>query len=543
MGPWDEWAKQRAESIKGMTEEEVAKMGGKDSPMMSFINTFNTGILGFASFFLPGLVKLIPEGFSEMSDVWKKKYGQGIKKSAADVLEVLQRYGMIDESGVKMLNDLTKTFGAFQTPLLIGAVIMTVANYLRGMVQATMGKVMQQYNTAFSPFALDASSAVRAAFVAPADYKLAYDALRRNGLSDADISLLFKSAYSMLDTDTLRTLYFRGEMTMEQVTKEMRSKGFTDDRIAKTTLTWKLIPPVSDLITMSVREAFSEDQVRSLGLDEAFPAEVAQWGAKQGLDENWTRKYWRAHWTLPSATMGYEMLHRGIIDDGQLRDLLKALDYSPRWHDPLMAISHNVMTRVDARRLFELGLLSEEELTVKYKEMGYSEADAVLLTRWTVIEYNQEYKDLTKNEIIKQYQEGIISETECYSFLQMMGFALDRIETMLALANYQRAYAKQTALIGALKKLYISGQYTSSDVNQELSPYNIDPRRIDELIDTWNVERKAGITLPKKTELDDWLGKGIINSTEYVEEMRRIGYSDKNIDRYVKSLTFKSEGK
>lgn len=542
MEGFNEYLKKLEKSMKDVPESVIKEMGGKESGFWKFFKGINVNIIGLVASFLPGIVAVIPDGLDAVTDHWKQKYKEGFTKSADNLLDVIKSYGFIDDAGVQSLNHITKQFGAFQGPVLTACIVMIVLNYLRGLMQATMGKVMQQYNTSFSPYALDASSAVRAAFVAPEDYDKSYKALRRNGISDEDISLLFKSMYSLLDEDTLRSLYFRGEMTVDEVKKNLRQRGFTDARVDAIMKTWNLIPPVNDLITMAVREAFSPDQVRSLGLDEAFPGDVAVWAKKLGLSEEWTRMYWRMHWTLPSPNMGYEMLHRGVITEGELRDLLKALDYSPRWHDPLMAISYNVMTRVDARRLFELGILDEAQLLTKYKEMGYSPLDADLLVKWTKIEYNAEYKDLTKNEVIKQYQEGIIGEPDCLSLLSYMGYSSDRISTMIALANYQRAYAKQTALIGALKKLYIAGQYSEAEVNQELSPYNIDPRRIAEMFDTWKIERLAGITLPKKTELDDWFLNGIITDSEYVTEMQRIGYSDKNISRYVKALAIKAKG-
>lgn len=540
---WNSYIKDIEKGMKDIPEDIINQVGGKDSPIMGFIKGFNLNMLTFATTVLPGFMKLIPYGFDEMSDHIKSNYKEPVQKATDNALQVIKGYGFIDDAGVKALNEIANTFGIFKLPLLIGIIIFITVSYVKGVTQATGGKAMQKYSAAFSPYAIDAGSAVRAAFVAPEDYKKAYDALRRNGLSDEDITMLFKASYSLLDEDTLRSLYYRGEMTEAEVQRNMRQRGYTDSRIASIMKTWAIIPPVQDIITMAVREAFSPDQIRSLGLAEALPGEYVEWAKKMGLSSEWAERYWYAHWQLPSATMGFEMLHRKKITKDELRDLLKALDYSPRWHEPLMEISYNVMTRVDVRRLFELGLLTEDELQTKYEEMGYSPDDATLLRRWTVIEYNAEYKDLTKSEVIKQYQEGIISETECYSLLQFMGYSIDRIDTMIALANYERAYAKQTTLIAALKKLYISGEYSANEVNVELAPYNIDPRRIDEMMDTWNIERKAGITLPKKTELDDWLSKGIINSAEYVDEMKRIGYSDKNIARYVKALTSTKESK
>ena len=521
-------------TLPELTKETADAVGGKGGMIYGILQGFTNIIVGFVATFLPGIVKIIPAGLTAATDHVKEKYMEGFTKNADALLDVIKAYGLIDDSGADALNKITRTFGIFQAPLLLVSIVMIVVDYMKGIMQASMGKIMQQYNSAYSPYALDASSAARAAFIAPEKYDEAHEALRRNGLSDDDISLLYLSMYKTHDTDTVRELYLRGLFLPDKAKSELRKQGYTDDRIDELIETWYPIPAPNDLITMAVREAFSESQAASLGLDYNLPSAFVEWASKQGISAQWAKMYWRAHWQLPSPQMGYEMVHRGLITEDDLRGLLVALDYSPRWHDALMGINYNLMTRVDLRRIFELGLINADEMEQKYREIGYSPGDAKLLRAWTEVEYNQEYKDITKTEIINQYLEGIIDEDKMRDMLLYMGYTSERIETMVALAQYKRAYAKQTTLIAALKKMYISGQIAMSHVQSELSLYNIDARRIVELVDQWDIEKLAEIKLPMKTELDQWFLADVISRGDYITEMNRIGYSDKNIERYVK---------
>jgi hypothetical protein len=527
----------RAEKETADILPEVAEaVGGKGGILYGLLQGFTNIIVRFTATFLPAIVSMVPSGLTAMTDHLKSKYAEGFTANAVNLLDVIKDYGLLDDSGIKALNTITKTFGGLQSPLLMASIVMIVIDYMKGLMQASMGKIMQGYNAAYAPYAVDAGSAARAAFIDPSFYDQAKSALRRNGLSDDDITLLYLSMNKTQDADTVRTLYLRKIYSIDQARAELSRQGLTAKRIEDLMQTWVLIPGPNDLIRMAVREAFDERKASELGLDDNPQQPFIEWADKQGLSAYWSKMYWRAHWELPSPQMGFEMLHRGIITEDELRSLLVALDYSPRWHDSLMGISYNVMTRVDVRRIFELGLINPEEMEKEYLHQGYSPKDAKLLRAWTEVEYNQEYKDITKNEVIKQFLEGIISDAQCRDMLAYMGYTLDRRETMIALATYQRAYAKQTALIAALKKLYIMGEYDISRVQQELAPYNIDPRRIVELIDQWEVERKAGVAVPKKAELDRFFLEGIINEQEYFTEMQRIGHAEKNIARYIKSI-------
>ena len=533
---YKKWVDETIEQNKKDLSEHFEAEGAGDSLFRKIIQGFTDALLWAEAFFLPGIVKFIPSGITGFTDHLKKQYSKGITRAADSLLDNLKKQGIINETGYKKLNDLLKGFGVLQSPITALIGIQLFFTHMKAVVEASTGKIMQEYNKALSPYVLDASSAARVAFIAPELYNESFDVLKRNGLSDADIKLLFTSMYKTHDAVTIREMYFRKILSPEQTRVALRETGLTDRRIDELIQTWALIPMPNDLIRMAVREAFDERKASELGLDDNPQQPFIEWADKQGLSAYWSKMYWRAHWELPSPQMGFEMLHRGIITEDELRSLLVALDYSPRWHDPLMGISYNVMTRVDVRRIFELGLINPEEMEKEYLHQGYSPKDAKLLRAWTEVEYNQEYKDITKNEVIKQFLEGIISDAQCRDMLAYMGYTAERRETMIALATYQRAYAKQTALIAALKKLYIMGEYDISRVQQELAPYNIDPRRIVELIDQWEVERKAGVAVPKKAELDRFFLEGIINEREYFTEMQRIGHAEKNIARYIKSI-------
>ena len=114
-----------------------------------------------------------------------------------------------------------------------------------------------------------------------------------------------------------------------------------------------VIPPVSDIITMAVREVFTPEIAERFGQYEDFPEPLEDWAGKKGLSKEWAERYWAAHWSLPSATQGFSMLHRGVIDQTELNMLLRAQDVMPFWRDKLTQIAYRPLTRVDVRRMYK----------------------------------------------------------------------------------------------------------------------------------------------------------------------------------------------
>ncbi|GAI62337.1 unnamed protein product, partial [marine sediment metagenome] len=66
------------------------------------------------------------------------------------------------------------------------------------------------------------------------------------------------------------------------------------------------IPPVADIITMAVREAFTPEIAARFGQYQDYPKPLEEWAEKKGLSKEWSERYWAAHWSLPSASQGFE---------------------------------------------------------------------------------------------------------------------------------------------------------------------------------------------------------------------------------------------
>ncbi|GAI29857.1 unnamed protein product [marine sediment metagenome] len=108
----------------------------------------------------------------------------------------------------------------------------------------------------------------------------------------------------------------------------MRRIGIHDEYFSLYKELAKQIPPVADIITMAVREAFTPAIAEKFGQYEDFPEPLKEWAGKKGLSSEWAERYWAAHWSLPSPLQGFEMLHRGIINQDELNMFLVVTDVS-----------------------------------------------------------------------------------------------------------------------------------------------------------------------------------------------------------------------
>ena len=223
------------------------------------------------------------------------------------------------------------------------------------------------------------------------------------------------------DPPAVLTAWRRDPTKYNKLFDDLKDLGWSDERIEAWKFISEIIPGVPDLVRMAVREAFTPEIAEKFGQYQDYPAAVTEWGKKQGLSEDWLKRYWAAHWDLPSPSQGFEMLHRGIIDEPTLVMLLRALDVMPYWRDKLTAISWNVPTRVDIRRFYAMKVIDDARLRELYTAFGYHGVDLDNIVEYTKkstkSDQTAEGKELTKAEIYKGVKQGRITRGEAAELL------------------------------------------------------------------------------------------------------------------------------
>jgi len=342
--------------------------------------------------------------------------------------------------------------------------------------------------------------------------------------------------YTKLSVGELQQLLNRREIDRQTFENELKKLGFSEERIAHLATLASYIPSVPDAVRFAVREAFNEEIAKKYGLDEAYPETLTEYGTAQGAREEDLKYYWRSHWELPSLTAGYEMYHRGIITLDELKTLLKSQDVMPFWAEKLIKLSETPFTRVDVRRMYQLGVLSFDEMVRSYMDLGYSHEKATRLAEFTMKDATEEERSLTKSEITTLYRGEAISREEATSFLETLGYPAEHIELLLSLEDFRKGKERLNRIKSVVEKRYLRGFIDANDVVVLLSREGIPAREIDELVKSWDIKREEKTGLPTKSELKRFFEKGIITMSKYKEYMKRLNYPEEVIEMYVKDL-------
>lgn len=481
-----------------------------------------------------GFIKMIAPAFFELN----KSVATFMNETEDDFWEALTNAvastGVLDKGTVQNLLKLEGLPFPFQSIFNATTLLLTMGNYVKevGSIINTPG--LRNLMKEISPNLPRPEEVMLGAFIAPEKTGEIREILRKSGISEEHIDLMFLSMYKMYNEDVIQMLFLRKIIDDDTMFMRMRELGYTDTRIKEIIKTWEIIPGPQDIIHMVAKEAFEPDMIQKMGLDDEFPGEQVQWLEKQGLSEDWAKKYWYAHWEQPSIQMGFEMLHRGIIGMAELDMLFRTVEIPPYWRDKLTAIAYQPFTRVDVRRMHKMGVINDEELVKSYMDLGYDDQKAYKMAEFTIM-YNQgAEKSLTKTQILQGYKDKLMNRDDALEFIQDIGYSKTQAEYLVTLEDYKETKELQDELLDNIKLRFQNNFADEFQTVSQLNQLNLPAAQIDALMDKWKVKKIIDTKFPSKTDLDKMVKFKIIDMDTYKVEMEKLGYNFKYIDWFSK---------
>lgn len=274
-----------------------------------------------------------------------------------------------------------------------------------GIVEKFTGANISQYTQSIT-YAINAScrriflneDKSIAAFLANAiDYASLDTHWAVQGLCPQEVEAYVQAAKSKPMPQQLGLMRMREIISASEYQAGMRQLGFLEPQTSENLFKlFQQLPTLSDIIRLMVRDADDDSLATTLGLDTQFDQkygkQLRKWSEQQGVPELFAKYAWRAHWEIPSPTQLFEFwrrLRRNPAFGGEdklWKDIEAALiqqDILPYWHNAYKAINFVPLGRVDIRRMFQIGTLSDAELEPAISQLGYSDENTTKLAKFT----------------------------------------------------------------------------------------------------------------------------------------------------------------
>jgi hypothetical protein len=364
----------------------------------------------------------------------------------------------------------------------------------------------------------------------------ARDELRRHGFGyGKDIDQVFDLATPVFDLNTTVQLWLREKLNDDEFQTALFGLGYVrKNAVEQIKELSQVLPPYSDLVRMMVRDSANDKVVGKFGLDDlfgdAFKGELAEWAKKQGVSEKVMQYLWRAHWSIPSPTQLAEFWRRfrhgggpggAAVTLDMIETALAQQDILPFWQPWFIASQFNPLTRVDAKRAYQLGALDLDGVRKSFYERGYSDENADILTEYTRREY---FDKLRKSPLVKAAASLKITPAELRAQLAEMGVPPDIQAELVERALDMLKAATRADCTKNLAKRFMVGDYTAADAKAALVKLGHDPRFADEAVDGWVCRLNTKSKEVTAAQLCRWLELGIIDAVTMVRRLEILGW-------------------
>ena len=397
----------------------------------------------------------------------------------------------------------------------------------------------QEVNKELRPNLLDQNSLLRYLIKNPDELEDVLDIMRRWGIPEDQMRMFLAGSEVEPSLTELLVLVNRGEYEDWQAENSLKKQGFDGETATKLLQLRHFYPGPSDLVSLAGREAFEPESITKFNLDMDFNLLDMDVFKKAGVSEEIAKWYWVAHWNNPSLNQVFEMIHRQVeITPGNawstddLDTYYKLADINPFFGDMLRQIAYRVPTRVDTRRMFEMGVIDKGQVKKNYLGMGYDETNADFLTAFAEKLKDRFGRELSRTQVEKLYSLGQIDDDDFDRYLVLLDYSEEEARQIRYLKDVDLEEDKLKAFIDRVEYQYKRGLITREQASSELSDESFISVKVTQLLRDWDNEIITQQTLPGTQDLLDWMAAGL-DVTVFRGYMKLKKFTDQTIDLYI----------
>ncbi|KKL09849.1 hypothetical protein LCGC14_2561770, partial [marine sediment metagenome] len=190
-------------------------------------------------------------------------------------------------------------------------------------------------------------------------------------------------------------------------------------------------------------------------------------------------------------------------------------------------------TRVDVRRMHKLGTLNREEVKSAYMDIGFDDEKAEAMTDFTVQFNTEGDRELTKSEIMRALDRGVIDESLAIMILDDIG--LSQEAAIIVVATHQAKVAMD--LTDELSDMeidrFVDGMINETELQDALALLDLTATQLELLMAKARKRQRRAEKMPSKADILKWFKGDAIDRPSADDLLRRIGYPSIFRDLYL----------
>jgi len=384
--------------------------------------------------------------------------------------------------------------------------------------------------------------------------------LRRNGVWDSTVADIIKrSRQAVYSVGNILTFRNRGFIDDKTALQHLKANGYIDPATATRVLSMRVpVPAIGELLTYAARYVSDDTVAADYGLDtdraNLDQGTVGKWFAIHGVSAEQKTAMWRAHWTSPGLATLLDMarkfrspdrvrLYREVVPGteevtlDEVRSAAVRDGIAPGWVDNLAALTYNPIPLRQLRIMLEESQADKTDVENSLLDQGFIPSQARKLATALDIKVRRPVLDpilrVARGSIETGYRIGALSKDQALALLKQYGLRLNEADAALAALDVEVAIEQSKELLAGVRKMRLDGAFTHDQAVAKLVELGFMANRAEQQAQIWDVQLETGRARVSAGLLLKWLEAGIIEPADFVNRLRNLGFSDRDITSYL----------
>jgi len=254
-------------------------------------------------------------------------------------------------------------------------------------------------------------------------------------------------------TDAIR-MFKRGIISKDELYEQLGKQGLSDKLIEYLLNDYKYMPSPSEIISWLAREVFEPKMIEKWRLDEGFEEiKERELFYQQGIDDDMIRKFWIAHWTHPDFYRIKTLVNREKLEREDIDAWCNLVEIAPYWRDHMWELMWDDLTRVDIRRIYELGYRDDEWLRKQLTRIGYKDENLEDMFEFYKRYKLRKYHGILEDLYIEEFKNDLISPNQFYTLMTEIGYTKDEAEALTYLMTIKKGHQTYGELLNSARKM------------------------------------------------------------------------------------------
>jgi hypothetical protein len=342
------------------------------------------------------------------------------------------------------------------------------------------------------------------------------------------------------------------------------------------------IPPISDLLRFSHKEAMQPELANELGFYNEYPYNLEPWLAAQGMfggpgftvsrdgrevQATWLDLYNAAEWQPISPGQAYTMLHRIRPDNvekfrrvglevkpfttADVEKWLRIGDYPQPIRPYLIATAYATNRLVDIRNALMLGVRDAEWARGQFLDRGLHPDDAQFAVDLAVRQNEEKRAGSVRAAekavwgqaiaaIRAAYGSGMLDRGAAVNQLIEAGMNPAAADTAANVEDAKAFTKLVQSAVRAVRRDYLGGALTAQEADAALQVAGMQPGPRQRMLNAWSVELGHARRVASTQQVRDWYLEGLLTLEEGQRRLRNLGWGEPDVQLHLSSFALKA---